>query len=220
MGEIFVKPNVAEVDFGTAAEADFKAQSAAALADLVGAITTAGATGAVTSTDLAMAYVKQLVTNQLRSVFTMDFWSPQVEEIAVAAAAGTLTLPTVTVTDLPTGAVVVHARAYFLYRAIENVNAAANKLDGTTVAATSQVIQVANDTPGTYADAINFLDDQFGLAAYGREGGGLIIGNVDIASTVTGNDGYLFKWLLANADQDSINFNDVQTGLKIWYTLE
>ncbi len=33
MGEIFVKPNVAEVDFGALAEADFKAQALAALAD-------------------------------------------------------------------------------------------------------------------------------------------------------------------------------------------
>ncbi len=155
-----------------------------------------------------------------KTILTMDFWSPQVEEVQVAAAAGTLTLPTVTITDLPTGAVVVHARAYFMYRAIENTNAAANKLDGATVANTSQVIQVANDTPGTYVDAINFVDDQLGLAAYGREGGGLIIGNVDIGSTVIGNDGYLFKWLLANADQDVLNFNDVQTGLRIFYTLE
>ncbi|GAI28182.1 unnamed protein product, partial [marine sediment metagenome] len=104
----------------------------------------------------------------------------------------------------------------------ENVHATtANKLDGATVANTSQVIQVADDTPGTYYDAINFVDDQFGIAAVTREGGDVIIGSINIAGAgkVDANDGYLFQWLLALADEDYLNFNDVQVGLRIWYSI-
>jgi hypothetical protein len=150
----------------------------------------------------------------------MDFWSDPQEEVQLGATAGTKTLPTVTVANLPSGATIVRAVAMFKFRMIENTNASANKLNGATVANTSQVIQVADDTPGTYYDAINFVDDQFGLAATTREGGDVLIGSIDIAGSgkVDANDGYLFRWLLARADLDNLNFNDVQCGLRIWYS--
>ncbi|MBA7692669.1 hypothetical protein ES703_101236 [subsurface metagenome] len=155
-------------------------------------------------------------------LFSMDFWSDLVEEIQLDGdVAATLALGTVNIADLPSGATIVRAIAMFKFRMIENTNAAANKLDGATVANTSQVIQVADDTPGTYYDAINFVDDQFGLAAETREGGDVIIGSIDISGVgkVDAVDGYLFRWLLALADEDYLNFNDVQVGLRIWYSL-
>jgi hypothetical protein len=154
-----------------------------------------------------------------RQLLCMDFWSDSQEELAILQAAGTKALPDVTVADLPAGATIVRAIAIFKCRMIENTNGAANKLDGATVAATSQVIQVRDDTPGTWRDAINFVDDQFGLAATTREGGDVCMGSVDIAVEVDGNDTYNFQWLLAKADQDNLNFNDVQVGLRIWYSV-
>uniref|UniRef100_A0A6M3J2D6 Uncharacterized protein n=1 Tax=viral metagenome TaxID=1070528 RepID=A0A6M3J2D6_9ZZZZ len=190
----------------------------------VGFIGDAAATGAVTTTDTVVSYIKQLVTNQLRVQNSMDFWSPSVEEVQITSAAATLAaMATVTVADLPAGAVVTRAIAMMKFRAMENIHATiANKLDGATVASTSQVIQVADDTPGTYYDAINFVDDQFGLAILGREGGDVIIGDTDIsgAGKVDANDGYIFRWLLSKSDQNSINFNDCQFGLRVWYSLE
>jgi len=163
--------------------------------------------------------VQMTVSDILHS---MDFWSDPVEEVSVDGDAGTLAaMATVTVADLPTGATIVRAIAMMKFRSIENTNAAANKLDGATVDNTSQVIQVADDTPGTYYDAIKFVDDQFGLAGSTREGGDVLIGSVDIAGAgkVDANDGYIFRWLLSNADQDDLNFNDVQFGLRIWYSV-
>jgi len=148
----------------------------------------------------------------------IDFWSESQEELQVSSGAGTKTLPSVTVADLPTGATVVRAVALFAARVVENVNAAANKLDGATVADTSQVIQVQDDSPGTWRDAIKFVDDQFGVAAETREGGPMLIGSIDIAVEVDGNDGYSFRWLLAKADEDHLQFNDVQVGLRLWYS--
>ncbi len=165
------------------------------------------------------AEIGTIITSQGRQLFSLDFWSEFDEEVQVAAAAGTLALANVTVADLPAGATVVRAIAMFKCRMIENIYAGVNKLDGATVATTSQVIQVRDDTPGTWRDAINFVDDQFTLADTAREGGDVLIGQVDIAVEVDGNDTYNFQWLLANADQDFINFNDVQVGLRIWYSV-
>lgn len=168
----------------------------------------------------------ELVSLQLsttRQLFSMDFWSNPVEEVSVPAGAATLnTLPSVTVADLPAGATIVRAIAMFKARIIENINALANSLDGATNPGLSQVIQVKDSGAGVQTDAINFVDNQFGIAAGPlREGGDVLIGSIDIsgAGVVDGNDVYAFRWLLAKADVASLNFNDVQTGLRILYSV-
>jgi hypothetical protein len=157
-----------------------------------------------------------------KMLFCLDFWSEPQEEVQLTATQGTKTLPSVTITGLPDGATIAKAVAMFKFRVVENTHATiANKLDGATVANTSQVIQVADDTPGTYCDAIDFVDDQFGLTAATREGGDVLMGSLNVsgAGKVDANDGYLFRWLLAKADQINLQFNDVQTGIRIWYSI-
>jgi hypothetical protein len=101
----------------------------------------------------------------------------------------------------------------FKFRMVENTNAGANKLNG------AQEIQVRDDTPSAWIDAINLVDDQFSLAATTREGGDVLIGAIDVAATVDGNDTYNFQWDEAVADLDGINFNDVQVGIRIWFSI-
>lgn len=168
---------------------------------------------------IPIALVGGFGASGLKMLYNVDYWSETQEEVQIPAAAGTLTLPSVTVTDLPAGVTVARVVAMLKFRAIENINAAANKLDGATVAATSQVIQVRIDTPGTWRDAIKFVDDQLGLAGQMREGGDVWIGSEDIAVEVTANDIYEFRYLLAKADLLGINLNDVQTGLRVWFHL-
>lgn len=166
------------------------------------------------------ADIDGLKTSRDRQLFSMDFWSDPQEEVQVAQAAGTLVItPTVTVADLPGGATIVRAIAMFKFRMVENIYAGVNKLDGATDPDTSQVIQVKETAAGAYIDAIKFVDDQFTLADTAREGGDVLIGSIDIAAQVDGNDSYTFQWLLRKADQDFINFNDVQVGLRIWYSV-
>mgnify|MGYP001570247954 CR=1 FL=1 len=169
--------------------------------------------------DNLSAGATSLRASQLRELYVMDFWSNPQEEVSIPAVAGTLTLPSVTVGDLPAGATVVRAIAKVKFRAIENTNVAANKLNDATVAATSQVIQVRSDAPGTWRDAINFVDDQFGVAASTREGGDVLAGSLDIAVEITANDTYEFRYLLALADVAALNWNDVQCGLEIWFSI-
>lgn len=173
-----------------------------------------------TGIDRAVKASEANETALARVINALEFWSEYQEEVQIPAVAGTLTLPNVTVADLPAGATITRAIAMLKCRVIENINAAANTLDGATVASTSQVIQVRDDTPGTWRDAINFVNLLFGVGAGPlREGGDVFMGQVDIAVEVDGNDTYNFQWLLAKAALASLNLNDVQVGLKIWYTL-
>ncbi len=148
-----------------------------------------------------------------KMVFSLDFWSASQEEVQLTAVAGDKALPDVTVAGLPTGATVLRAVVMFKFRAVENTNAAANKLNG------AQDIQVRDDTPGAWADAINLLDDQFGLAASTREGGDVVMGSLDLSATVDGNDTYNLQWDEGVADQGNLQFNDVQVGLRVWFSI-
>ncbi|GAI95025.1 unnamed protein product, partial [marine sediment metagenome] len=143
-----------------------------------------------------------------KMLFSMDFWSLPQEEVALTIGAGDQGLPSVSVADLPDGAAIVRAIAMFKFRMVENhTYAGPNRLDG------PQEIQVAGDV-----DAINFVTGQFTLAETTREGGDVVIGLIDIAATVNANGAYAFHWDEAKAIQTGINFNDVQMGIRIWYS--
>lgn len=159
------------------------------------------------------ADIDSLMTSRDRQLFCMDFWSQPQEEVAVTGALTTPALPDVIIADLPLGAVIVRAIAMFKFRIVENTNAAANKINA------DQHIQVRDDTPGTWRNAISIMDDMFGLAATTREAGDVIIGDHDIAIEVDDNDTYNFQWTNAQADVGNLQFNDVQTGLRIWYSV-
>jgi hypothetical protein len=157
--------------------------------------------------------IAALATQTGRQLFCVDYWSLPQEEVAIPAVAADQALPDVTVAGIPTGATITRVIAMIKFRVVENTNVAANKLSG------AQEIQVRDDTPGAWADAINFVDDMFSLAASTREGGDVYIGAIDLSATVVGNDTYNFQWDEALADLAAINLNDVQTGLRIWYSV-
>jgi len=163
--------------------------------------------------------VTTIVTTTGEQLSSADFWSDPVEEIQINAAGVTVSLPAVTIDGLPDDATILRAIAMFKFRMVENANAAANKLNGGTVAGTSQVIQVRDDTPGTWGDAVQFTDEQFGIEGEIREGGDVCIGSIDISSIVVGNDIYEFQWLLGKAILDFLDFNDVQVGIRVWYSV-
>ncbi len=143
---------------------------------------------------------------------SMEFWSLPQEEVALTGTAGDKSLPSVVVAGLPSGATVVRAIAMFKFRAIEAITfAGTNALEG------AQEIQVKENASGSFIDAINFVDAQFGLAQDTREGGDTITGAIDVKGEVDANDTYAFQWDEAEAEETGINFNDVQTGLRIWY---
>ncbi len=152
-----------------------------------------------------------LKTSRDRQVLSLDFWSLPQEEVSVPAVAEDLTLPDVVVNGIPAGATIVRAIAMSKFRIVENTNGTPNALSG------NQVMQIRDDSPGAWVDAISFADNMFGLAASTREGGDVIIGAINVSGAVDGNDTYNFQWHDAVADLASINFNDVQVGLRIYF---
>jgi hypothetical protein len=170
------------------------------------------------SLDLAHTDLDAIITDTSHVLCSMDFWSAPVEEVSVDGDAGTLAaIATTVVAEVP--GTFVRVIGMFKFRAVENTYAGVNKLDGATVAATSQVIQIDDAATTGYVDCITFVDDMFTLAASTREGGDVIIGSTDVAARVDGNDTYTWRWLLSKADQDDINFNDAQFGLRVWYSI-
>jgi hypothetical protein len=157
--------------------------------------------------------IQEILDAKDRQLFSMDFWSASQEEVAITAVAGDKSLPSVVVAGLPTGSTVVRATPMFKYRVIENTNVAANKLNG------AQVIQVNDSAATGWVDGINFVDDEFGIAASTIQGGDVFIGDEDISARVDGNDTYSFQWDGAIADVANLQFNDVQCGLRIWYSV-
>jgi len=151
-----------------------------------------------------------------RVLLTMDFWSDPVEEKAVTGAQVTAAVgAAVTVADLPAGATVVRAIVMMKFRMVENTNAAENSLDCTAV----QPIQVDDSANNGWVTAIDFVDEQFKIAATTREGGDVLIGDNDVSARVDGNDTYDFQWLNAKAHLANIQFNDIQMGIRIWYSV-
>ena len=165
--------------------------------------------------------VTTIVTATGGQLSCADFWSETVDEadVEIDAAGETKDLPPVTVQKIPSGALVSRAVAMFKFRMLENTNANPNRLNGGTVPETSQVIQVREDTPGDWGDAINFVDSQYAVEGETREGGDVCFGNIDISAIVNGNGVYEFQWLLARPLLNYMLFCDVQMGIRVWYSL-
>jgi hypothetical protein len=194
-------------------------QTRADVATVDGKVTTAAADvanidgDAMRGTDSA-----SVAASQARELYTMDFWGDVVEEVAVTGSQSTpaITGGDVVVADLPSGATIVRAIVMMKFRMIENTYAGGvNKLD----AASALPMQVDDSGDTGWLTCIDFVDDAFAMAASTREGGDIIIGDIDVAARVDGNDTYDFQWLNAKADQNNIQFNDVQMGIRIWYSV-
>lgn len=141
---------------------------------------------------------------------TETWFSDPQEEVAVTNGAGDKALPSVVLPNI--AGEIVRVKAGFKFRMIENTSGSANKLDG------AQEIQVKENAAGAFTDAINFVDDQFSLAATTREGGDCIIGDIDVVAEVAVfNKTYAFQWDEAVADEANLQFNDVQTFLIVTY---
>ena len=161
--------------------------------------------------------VRQDISKLNRILNSMDFWSDVGEEVVITGTQGTVTagLSNVVVADLPSGATIVRAIVLMKFRMVENTYAGINKLDAT--AALPMQIDDAGNTG--MLTCLDFGDDLFTLANTTREGGDIITGDIDVSARVDANDTYDFQWLNAKADQNNINFNDVQMGIRIWYSV-
>ncbi|MDD5486242.1 MAG: hypothetical protein PHW65_01620 [Dehalococcoidales bacterium] len=199
----------ATVDPGGAARTNIEQTLEDVGAVLAGAGVTTFPAGAAPGDGVSLAEaIRYISENVSTTVCCMDFWSTPEDAIDVDAVATDIALPDVVVSGLP--GTVVRAVAMLKFRMVRETSGGANALDG------AQEIQVRDDSPSAWLDAINLIADQFTLAADANEGGDVLIGSIDVKATVDGDDTYNFQWDEALADADDITFNDIQVGLRIW----
>ena len=157
--------------------------------------------------------IAALLASRNRELYSVDYWSIPKLSVVIPSVAADQTLPDVVVADLPAGITVVKATAIFKARSISNAGAA-NKLSG------AQQIQIQAGGAGGFVDAIDFVDDQFTVAAAAVDApGDVVIGLINVVAKVTGNATYNFQWDEAVADVANLTFNDVQIGLRVWYSV-
>jgi len=153
------------------------------------------------------------------SISFLDYWSPTVPQLSVTDVAANLALPDITLPPgaLPNGISIVRVTVMFKFRVVENTNGSDNALSGA-----QSIFIDANGINGFSIDALDFVDQLFDTPASSREGGDVIISNIDaeglISSLDQSNTNVLnFQWTNALASQANLNFNDVQIGIRIYY---
>ena len=184
---------------------------------LEAAITAAHTTtdGKVDAVDTVVDAIKVVTDKIPRLVSSMDFWGDIIEELQLTGTLQSnlaLTGADVVIAGIPTNATLIRVVVMFMCRAIENTNAAANNLDG------AQNIEV-NFGGGAFIDAVNLADNLFAVAASTREMGTVMIGDIDVKATVTGNGTCTFRIDSAKADLANLNLNDYQLGIRVYFTV-
>jgi hypothetical protein len=144
----------------------------------------------------------------------IDLWSAYDAQVVVDSVAGDEALPSITIAGLPAGVTVARAIMMLKYRTIENINAAVNSVNG------AQNIQAQKAVGGAWITGIALGGGECSVPATTRESGDVMMGTADVSAQVPVNGAVMsFKWTNADAAQDSLNFNDVQIGLRIWFTV-
>ncbi len=187
---------------------------------MLGAVDTAAATGAVTSTDLLMAYMKQRVT---QGVAHRTYKSTLEHIVAIPGTGADLTFPSVVVSGLPTGATLISVELALTIGSIFDTSAAENQIKtGTTDSLWIKASGGAWGTDDIEALVFKALSLQTASGAY--RSGTTIWGTIDVKSEVTGNGTYNIasrettRTKGVEATGGSLELHDVTTILDVWWS--
>jgi len=151
-----------------------------------------------------------------RKVSCMTWWSDIDDVINLTTDGVDIPLPDVVVAGIPSGATLVRAVAIIKVRAIENKSSSGpNAING------AQSIRVKKSTGAWGTDdvaAIDLADNQWSVAASTREFGDVQTGDNDVKSEVDGNATYNLRFENPIVDYATLQLNDVQVGIRIWFT--
>ncbi len=185
----------------------------------IGTLATTAATGAVTTSDEVMAYLKQRVT---QGVAHRAYKSTMEHIIVIPASGADLTFPNVVVSGLPTGATLVSVELLLVIGAVFDTSAAENQIKtGTT---DSLWIKVSGGSWGSDdIEALVFKALSLQTAASATRGGAVVWGAIDVKSEVTGNGTYNIASRETNrtkgveATGGTLELHDVTTILDVWW---
>ena len=149
-------------------------------------------------------------------VSCIDFWSDTVGEIDLPAVVADINLPNVVVGGLPSGTL-AKVVAILKVRTLENTTPG-----GSHAIKGAQAIRIKESTGAWGVDdvvAIDLADNMWTVAASTRESGDVLIGDNDVKSKVVGNGTYNLRFVNALVDLANLRLNDVQSGIRFYYTL-
>lgn len=144
--------------------------------------------------------------------YWMDFWSALQAAVTLTNASQDLSLPDVVVAGLPTRITITRALAIFKFRVVQDTSGVQNAL---TLGGGTPALQVRDDTPGPWTDAIDLIEDLFLVPASTIEGGDVLMGNINISAVVDGEDTYNFQLDDVLADGNNLVLRDLQTGIRV-----
>jgi len=144
--------------------------------------------------------------------YWLDFWSAYQAVVTITNVSQDLALPDVVVSGLPGRIAITRVTAIFKYRVVDNTSGAQNAI---TLGGGTPAIQVRDDTPGTYTDAIDLIEDMFLCPGSTIEGGDVLMGNTNLSAVVDGEDTYNFQLDDVLADGNNLILRDIQCGLRV-----
>ena len=190
------------------------------LESTLGAVSTAAATGVVSDAKLAMAYLKQLVT---QNVSCMIFPSAPTHIVVIPGTGADLDFPSVVVAGLPTGANILRADMLLVIGALFDTSAAENQIK----AGTTDQLQVKVSTGSWVADDIpclNFPALGLQVDADAYRGGAVLMGATDIKAVVVGDGTYNFRSVETTtlkgveSTGGGLELLDVTTLIRVWFS--
>lgn len=148
------------------------------------------------------------------SLQAIDLWSDPLSIFQIGTTPTTQPLPTITIADIPSGATLIRTAMMLKFRALSEDSGSDNSLSG------AQVMQAKKDIGGAWVTGVNLVDGQMVCLASLRDSGDVVIGSIDIKAQVPANGADMdFQWLDSLALGDSLYLEDLQVGLRIWYSL-
>lgn len=147
----------------------------------------------------------------------LDFWSEIDPIVTVTATALTQSLPSIVVTDIPCCSTINHVTLAMKYRAVENSSSCGSNNLVVACGATPHV-QVDICGGGSFVDGIKMVCGMSQVATSSRDGGDVWVGDIDLASEVTGNATYVVQWECVDASRACLLFRDVQVGLRVYFS--
>jgi hypothetical protein len=140
--------------------------------------------------------------------------SDTVALVTITTTPTPISLPSITIAGLPTGAVLDRADAVLKFREVSEDSTSDNSLDG------AQVIQAQKAVAGAWITAINCVSGQIFCLASSRGSGDALMGSADIKAQVPANGAVInFQWEDALSLGDSLYLADVQVILRLWFHL-
>jgi len=148
-----------------------------------------------------------------RALLTVDLWSA-FTSLTITAAATTRALPSITIADLPAGVTLARAAIFVKFRTLsEHLSADADLLN-------DQQIQIRKAVDGTWLTGMTLLNGQLICPADAREFGDVLIGSVDVKAQIPANGAIAeLQWANSRVSAGEIHLEDLQTGLRIWFSV-